>query len=175
MQALPICFPTGPAAQHPLRHFSWLVERLGRLPWARLDSEDMAQDAVIRAVRWLDEGREVNHLRKWMLTVARNRGRDYRRQAGAELRADLRPEDCDRVAEGDCPAPPPRPLEGLHRAFVALHPVDRRVFQSWIVRVGNPDSMAVDLGVERRLVKVRLCRVRRRFGRHFVHPRTFLP
>jgi RNA polymerase sigma-70 factor (ECF subfamily) len=80
--------------------------RLGRLYQARFDSSDVVQEALVRAVKGLDQfrGRAEPELVRWLQKVVRNVLMDLVREHGAEMR-DPRLEQTvyDAAGDGDTP------------------------------------------------------------------------
>lgn len=144
-------------------HLAWLIDRLEAAGHGAADAQDLAQEAILRAAHLRERGQVLERVDGWLLVVARNLGRDLLRRRERHTVESLEevPEPAVRssmVQDGACLPP----SEELHRAFCALSERDRLVLWSWVVREGEPDRVAVDLGVRRELVKVRLFRARRR-------------
>jgi RNA polymerase sigma-70 factor, ECF subfamily len=142
--------------------------------------DDVLQETYLRAARHRRALTDAHKLRAWAMRIASNALRDLQRRNSRLPRAELgdgafdllpgmdgdpaaEPEDCVRV--GVEWVPRRDALRELAATVCELRPDDRRVLESYYQGGTDGDRTAVECGLSRALVKVRLFRARRRLQR----------
>ena len=141
--------------------------------------DDVVQETLLRAARYRPSLMATERIGGWAQRIACNVLRDRQRHEGRLRRIDFERAGVDRM---ECAAPDDfgdreqtvrvggRTLElgvvlqHLERALGRLRAGDRDVLRSFYGGDGDTARAARELGVARRLIKVRLYRARRRLG-----------
>jgi RNA polymerase sigma-70 factor (ECF subfamily) len=145
------------------------------------ETDDVIQETFLRAARYRPSLHEHQRIQGWIQRIATNVLRDLRRREGrlCQVRDDqsqpleqlqgresvpgeIEPDAYLRV--GDAAFERGTLLEHLSGALAKLRDGDRRVLQSYYAG-GSSLCAARELGIARRLVKVRLYRARQRLSR----------
>lgn len=126
-------------------------------------AEDVAQDALLKALRRLPDLRNDKAWRSWVASIARNTALDRQRREGTlELRAEVgeptrRAPASESPMESDAPA-----LDRLIEAWGRLRPGDRKILAMAVIREMETAEVAEALAINHDAVYQRLSRAKHR-------------
>jgi len=131
----------------------------------RSDAEDVLQEVLIQAERMLPALRDRGRFKPWILTIARNRVRDYYRQSGREAA-------CDRheIVRQMYPGKDRALAEAVHETLRALDAADRLLLDRFYLEGCGHAELSKQLGIPVGTVKSRLFAARERFRKNYPYP-----
>ena len=115
------------------------------------DAEDIAQEALLRAVSGLRKLRDEGAVGKWVLRIARNTCVDHYRK----MRKTVSLSESVAAEKGDAEM-----VSGLHKAVAALPRKYREVIRLYYMDGRKCDSVGQLLGIRAAAVRKRLARAR---------------
>jgi RNA polymerase sigma-70 factor (ECF subfamily) len=150
-------------------HHSWdwaswrtrCVREAERYTRSRVEAEDVAQEALLRAWRYRDRCHQPDNADGWMLRIARN---EALRRAGAR-RPQLTEDPPEQTATGDRSAEADAIMRAdVDRALATLTSDERRLLALRYVADLTQEAVAETLEIPEGTVKVRLHRLRKRLA-----------
>ena len=145
------------------RYQGLLVRAAFVVTGSRMEAEDAAQEALVKAYRAIGRFRRGRPLRPWLLRIVTNEARNRRRSAGRRAGLQLRATEDRRVSGDAAPSPEAAALEGESRLrlLAAVNGLGEgeRLAVAYRYFLGLDEAEAAKaLGVARGTVKSRLSR-----------------
>ncbi len=120
------------------------------------DAEDLTQETLLAALRYLNSGRTIENMRGWLLTVLNRKFNDKLRQKYRQVTVGIG-EDFDIIDENSLPIlDETDEYEALRRAVAYLVGIYREVIVRHYMKGQSVEKIAESLGIPRGTVKSRL-------------------
>jgi RNA polymerase sigma factor (sigma-70 family) len=159
------------------RYQGLLVRAAFVVTGSRMEAEDAAQEALVKAYRAIGRFRRGKPLRPWLLRIVTNEARNRRRSAGRRAGLQLRATEDRRLSGDAAPSPEAAALESESRLrlLAAVNGLGEgeRLAVAYRYFLGLDEAEAAKaLGVARGTVKSRLSRALRRLRAQLEEPDT---